>query len=112
MTRLIIDVLLTSGLVYVLASVLPGVRLKTFGTAVAVALVFGLLNYFLFWVLALIAVIPMLLSFGLFGFVINTFLLWATDKLLDDFEIGSLLTTFLMAVLLTVGKIVLRTILF
>jgi putative membrane protein len=111
MLRLIIDVLVTSGLLYALATALPGVRLKSFGTALIVVLVYGLLNYFLFWLIALIAFIPMLLSFGLFGLVINAFLLWMTDKLIDDFEIDSVRMTLLMAVLLTVGKVVLRAIL-
>ena len=111
MLRLIIDVLVTSGLLYALATALPGVRLKSFGTALIVVLVYGLLNYFLFWLIALIAFIPMLLSFGLFGLVINAFLLWLTDKLIDDFEIDSVRMTLVMAVLLTVGKIVLRAIL-
>ena len=111
MLTLIIDVLVTSGLLYALATALPGVRLKSFGTALTVVLVYGLLNYFLFWLIALIAFIPMLLSFGLFGLVINAFLLWVTDKLVDDFEIDSVRMTLLMAVLLTVGKVVLRAIL-
>ena len=111
MVRLIIDVLVTAGLLYALASALPGVRLKSYGTAVIVALVYGLLNYFLFWLIALIAFIPMLLSLGLFGLVINTFLLWLTDKLIDDFEIDSVRTTLIMAVLLTVGKFILRLLL-
>jgi putative membrane protein len=111
MVRLIIDVLVTAGLLYALASALPGVRLKSYGTAVIVALVYGLLNYFLFWLIALIAFIPMLLSLGLFGLVINTFLLWLTDKLIDDFEIDSVRTTLIMAVLLTVSKFILRLLL-
>ena len=111
MLRLIINVLATSGLLYALASALPGVRLKSFGTAVTVALVYGLLNYFLFWLIALIAFIPMLLSFGLFGLVINAFLLWLTDRLIDDFEIDSIRMTFLMALLLTVGKMLLQVLL-
>ena len=111
MLRIIIDVLLTAGLVYVLASVLPGVRMKSFGTAVVVALVYGVLNYLLFGVLALITFIPMLLTLGLFGLVINTFLLWVTDRVVDDFEIRSIGVTFLMAALLTVGRIVLRAML-
>jgi len=111
MLRLIIEVLVTSGLLYALATALPGVRLKSFGTALTVVLVYGLLNYFLFWLVALIAFIPMLLSFGLFGLVINALLLWLTDKLIDDFEIDSLRTTLLIAVLLTVAKVVLRAIL-
>lgn len=111
MLTLIIDVLVTSGLLYALATALPGVRLKSFGTALTVVLVYGLLTYFLFWLIALIAFIPMLLSFGLFGLVINAFLLWMTDKLIDNFEIDSVRMTLLMAVLLTVGKVVLRAIL-
>ena len=111
MLRLILEVLLTSGLLYALATVLPGVRLKSLGTALTVVLVYGLLNYFLFWLIALIAFIPMLLSFGLFGLAINAFLLWLTDKLIDDFEIDSIRMTLLMAVLLTLGKIILRAIL-
>ena len=111
MLRLIIEILVTSGLLYALATAFPGVRLKSFGTALAVVLVYGVLNYFLFWLVALIAFIPMLLSFGLFGLVINAFLLWLTDKLIDDFEIDSLRTTLLIAMLLTVAKVVLRAIL-
>ena len=108
MLRLIIDVLVTGGLLYALAAALPGVRLKSYGTAVIVALVYGLLNSFLFWLIALIAFIPMFLSLGLFGLVINAFLLWLTDKLIDDFEIDSVKTTLIMAVLLTIGRGVLR----
>ena len=111
MLSLLIEVFVTSGLLYALATAFPGVRLKSFGTALAVVLVYGVLNYFLFWLVALIAFIPMLLSFGLFGLVINAFLLWLTDKLIDDFKIDSLRTTLLIAILLTVAKVVLRAIL-
>lgn len=107
MVGLIINVLVMAGLLYGLASVLPGVRIKSFGTAVVVALMYGLMNYFLFWLIALVAFIPMLLSFGLFGLLINAFLLWLTDKLVDDFEIPSITMTLLMAVLLTLAKFVL-----
>ena len=111
MVSLIINVLVMSGLVYALASVLPGVRVKSFGAAIIVEFVYGLQNFFLYRLIALIAFIPILLSFGLFGLLINAFLLWLTDKLIDDFEIDSARTTLLMAVLLTVGKYLLRALL-
>jgi len=111
MVTLIINVLVTAGLLFALAAALPGVRLKSYGTAVIVAVVYGLLNYFLFWLIALVAFIPMLLSLGLFGLVINAFLLWLTDILIDDFEIDSVKTTLIMAVLLTVGKFILSVLL-
>ena len=105
--RPIIDVLATAGLLLLLASALPGVRLKSYGTAVIVALVYGLLNFFLGNLIELILFIPMFLSLGLLGLVINTFMLWLTDKLIDDFEIDSLKTTLIMAVLLTIARVVL-----
>ena len=111
MFTLFVDVLVMSGLLWVLAELLPGVRVKTFGTAITVALVYGLLNYLLFWLLALVAFIPMLLTLGLFGLAINTFLLWLTDRLIEDFEISSLGMTFLMALLLTAGKVLLGVLL-
>ena len=111
MLRLIIDVLATAGLLLVLASALPGVRLKSYGTAVVVALVYGLLNFFLGTLIGRILFIPMFLSLGLLGLVINALMLWLTDKLIDDFEIDSLRTTLLIAILLTVAKVVLRAML-
>ena len=111
MLRLIIDVLATAGLRLVLASALPGVRLKSYGTAVVVALVYGLLNFFLGTLVGWILFIPMFLSLGLLGLVINALMLWLTDKLIDDFEIDSLRTTLLIAILLTVAKVVLRAML-
>ena len=107
MLRLIIEVLATAGLLLVLASLLPGVRVKSYGTAVIVALVYGLLNFFLGTVIGWILFIPMFLSLGLFGLVINALMLWLTDKLIDDFEIDSLKTTLIMAVLLTIGRVLL-----
>ena len=111
MFTLFVDVLVMSGLLWVLAELLPGVRVKTFGTAITVALVYGLLNYLLFWLLAMIAFIPMLLTMGMLCLVINTFLLWLTDRLIEDFEISSLGMTFLMALLLTAGKVLLGVLL-
>lgn len=107
MLRLIIDVLATAGLLLVLASALPGVRLKSYGTAVVVALVYGLLNFFLGTLIGWILFIPMFLSLGLLGLVINALMLWLTDKLIEDFEIDSVKTTLIMAVLLTIGRVVL-----
>ena len=43
------------------------------------------------------------LTLGLFLLVINTFLLWLTDQLFDDFEIEDMGTTFIAAVLITIA---------
>ncbi|MDA3791378.1 MAG: phage holin family protein [Desulfobacula sp.] len=43
-----------------------------------------------------------IITFGLFKFVINAFLLWLTDKLIEDFEIKGVFTTFIAAFLITI----------
>jgi putative membrane protein len=50
-------------------------------------------------------------TLGLFLLAINTFLLWLTDSLFEDFEIDSIGTTFVAAVLITISDTMLGWIL-
>jgi putative membrane protein len=67
------------------------VRVKSAGTAVAVAIVFSLLNFFLGWFIRALLVLPGLLTLGLLflfvPFIVNAVLLWITDKLMRSFEL-------------------------
>ncbi len=81
-----------------LARLLPDVQIKTAGTALVVAIVFSVLNFFLAWFLKVLLVVPAILTLGLLfffvPFIVNTVLLWLTDKVLSSFRIngtGSLL---------------------
>ncbi len=85
-----------------ISRMLPGFRIRHFGTALIVAAVYGVLHVLLYKILKIIFFLPMILTLGLFALVINAFLLFVTNKILEDFEIDSLLTTFLGAVLLTI----------
>ena len=60
----------------------------------------------------LLTVIPLFLTFGLFGFVINTFLLYLTDKFIEGFKIDSLSITAVAAIILTVVNGVFQAIIF
>jgi putative membrane protein len=102
MLYLLLQWVLSVGTLTILAKLLPGFHMKNFGTSMIVAAVYGVLHVLLFRILAIIAFIPRFLTFGLFDLVINAFLLFLTDKLLEDFEIDNLLTTFIAAVLLTI----------
>src|SRR5260370_23778581 len=87
------------------ARVVPGLRVKSFGSALVFAFVLGLLNVFVAWILWVMAIPFLLLTFGLGAFlvrfVINTFMFWLADKLVDDVEadgfgaliLGSLITS-------------------
>ena len=49
-----------------------------------------------------------LITLGLFIFVINVLVLWITDKLIDDFEIQNFATTILASLLITLCNLLLR----
>jgi putative membrane protein len=80
--------------IFVLARVLPSVRIRGAGTAVLVAVVFSVLNVFLGWLIRAVLFVPALLTLGLLfffvPFIVNTVLLWLTDKAIASFEIRSL----------------------
>lgn len=112
MIRLALQWVLSAASLSILSRFLPGFHVKNFGTAMIVAAVYGVLYVLLFKILAILAFIPMFLTFGLFAFVINAFLLFLVDKFLEDFKIDNLLITFVGAVLLTILNNIWRWILF
>ena len=91
--------------VLLLARVLPGVHVRSTGSAIAVAVVFSLLNFFLGWLVKAVLFVPAILTLGLlfliFPFVVNTVLLWLTDKLLRAFQIDSFGALLLSAAVIT-----------
>jgi putative membrane protein len=84
--------------VFLLARLVPSVRVRSFGSAVLVAVVFSVLNFFLGWLLKLFigalifvpAVFTLGLLFFLVPFLVNAVLLWLTDKAMASFEIRSM----------------------
>jgi len=92
--------------VMALARFLPGVRLRSAATAVVVAIVFSVLNFFLAWLIKAVLFVPAILTLGLLflflPFIVNTVLLWLTDKLLGAFEIESLGALMLSAAAITI----------
>ena len=100
---LILHFLLLGIVIFMLARIHPGIHIEGLGTAITVAIVYGLINVFLGTILKFLAFPIILLTLFLFTLVINTFLLWLTDKLIEDFEIENMGTTFVAAVVITIA---------
>ena len=98
---MLINLVILSVAVFLVASFLPGIQIKNFGTAVIVAIVYSLVNFFVGWLLVLLSLPFIIITFGLFKLVINAVLLWLTDKMVDDFEIKDFFTTFIAALCIT-----------
>lgn len=97
--------------IFIIAEIMPGVRVKNFGTAVLVAVVYGLLNYTLGWFFQLLTLPLVVITLGLFLIVINAFFLWMTDKLIDDFEIEGCGLTIFASFCISVTAIIFRELL-
>lgn len=83
----IIHVIVTALAVLIAAKVVPGIRVRSFGSALFFALVLGVLSVLLKWILVLLALPLIILTLGLFMFVINAFLFWLADKLVEGVEV-------------------------
>ncbi len=99
----VLHFLLLGVVIFVIAETLPGIYIEGFGTAVIVAIVYGLINVVLGTVLKFLAIPFILITLGVFLLLIKTFLLWLTDQFLEDFEIKDIGTTFVAAVIITIS---------
>ncbi|MBT6339474.1 MAG: phage holin family protein [Desulfobacula sp.] len=104
----IVNIFILSVAVFLVSNFLPGIRIKNFMTAVMVAIVYSIINFLTGWLLVLLTLPFIIITFGLFKFVINAFLLWLTDKIVEDFEIKNIFTTFIAAFLITMVDLLIK----
>jgi len=112
MMNIILNILILSVAIFIVAKILPKIHIKSFGTAIIVAIVYSIINFLFGWLLNFIALPFIYLTFGLFKFVINAFLLWITDKIIDDFEIKGIGSLLLGALLITLLDSLIKWIIF
>lgn len=86
--------LITTVSIFVMSKLPLGIYVKDFGTAVVAGLIIGLLNTFLRPVLGFFSIPFMILTLGLFSFVLNAFLFWLATVLVKGFELRGCLAAF------------------
>ena len=94
--------------VFVVASFMSSVHIRGFGSAITVAMVYGILKFLFYKILVFMSLPFVIVTLGLFLLVINAGLLWTTDKLIDGFEIDSLFSTLIASVMISTLDIVFR----
>ncbi len=100
--KLLIRILITSGLVLVIAHFMRSVEVADFQTALIVAVVLGLLNVFIKPILVLLTLPVTIISLGLFLFVINAFIILMCSKLVGGFKVNSFWTALIFSIILSV----------
>jgi putative membrane protein len=104
-THLVLHLVVLTATVLLLGRFLPSVKIKSLGSAIVVAIVFSVLNILLGWFIRAVLFVPALFTLGLLflfvPFIVNSVLLWLTDKLIRSFEIDTLGGLFTSAALIT-----------
>lgn len=100
--KLILKLLVSAAVTFILARILPGVHVDSYGTAIWFAIVLGLLNVFLKPLLILFTLPLTLLTFGLFLFIINTVTVLLASDWVKGFDIDSFGWGLLFSLLLTI----------
>ncbi|MCC9018476.1 MULTISPECIES: phage holin family protein [Flavobacterium] len=100
--NLLLRLLVTAGLVLLIAHFLPGVHVASFTTAVIVAVVLGLLNIFIKPILVVLTLPVTLITLGLFLLVINAIIILFCTNIVGGFAVDSFWTALFFSVILSI----------
>lgn len=86
--NLILHLLLDAAVIFGLAYIMPQVDVKNFGTALLIAVILGLLNFFIGWIIRFpLNLFTFFLLTGLIRILVTAILLKIIDKFMDSFTI-------------------------
>jgi len=102
--KLLIRILITAFLVMVIAYLMKGVVVDEFSTALTVALVLAVLNFFVKPILVLFTLPVTFFTLGLFLLVINAIIILLCDYFVDGFSVNSFWTAMLFSIVLSLSQ--------
>lgn len=100
--RLIIRLLVIAAIAYILSQVMPGIHIRSYGSAIWFAVVLGILNVFLRPLLIILTLPLTIFTLGLFLLVINTLMVMLAGEWINGFKIDNFGWGFLFSLLLTI----------
>lgn len=103
--NLILRVIVTAALVMLISFLMKSsVRIDGFSTALIVAIVLGLLNFFVKPILVLFTLPITIITLGLFYLIINAIIILLCDKLVDGFDVTSIWSALLFSIILSISQ--------
>ena len=102
--KLVIRILITAILVMAIAYIMKGVVVDEFTTALTVAIVLALLNFFVKPIIVLFTFPITIFTLGLFLLVINAVIILLCDHFVDGFRVASFWTAMLFSVILSISQ--------
>jgi putative membrane protein len=110
MKNFLIKTLIIAAAVVLASYILPGVAVDRFTTALLVALVLSILNFFVKPILVILTLPVTILTLGLFLFIINAFIIVLAGKLVTGFRVDSIWWALLFSLLLSFFTYILEVI--
>ncbi len=101
MVPFLAHLLVTAALLLIVASLVRGVHVEGWGPALLGALALGLVNAFVRPLMVLLTLPLTVLTFGLFLFVVNAFMLWLVAALVPGIRVQGFGAALLGSILLT-----------
>lgn len=109
---LIVHWLLSALSILIVARLVPGIEIRGFGTALVAAIVIGLVNATLGFVLKILTLPLTIVTFGLFLIVINALMLGFAAMLVPGFSVDGFGAALLGAVVLSLVSFLFRFVFF
>ncbi len=101
MTAFVIRWLVTTIAVLVAAHLIPGIGYEGWGALLGASLLLGIINAFVRPVLLLLSLPFIIVTMGLFIFVINALLLLLVSKIVPAFQVGGFWSAFFGAIVIS-----------
>lgn len=98
----LLKLIVTAAVVLLTAWITPGVQIRSFFSAIIVAIVLALLNIFFKPILIFFTIPITIVTFGLFLFLINAIVIYLTSKIVEGFYIRSFGAAFIFSIILSV----------
>lgn len=102
--NLLLHLLLDAAVIFGLAYLMPQITVKSFGTALIIATLLGLLNFFVGWLIRFpLNLVTFFLLTGLVRVVVTALLLKLIDRFMDTFTIAGFWPALLIALSVAVA---------
>lgn len=100
--RFLLRIIITAVVAFALSSVLRGIKIDSFWTAIVLAVVLAILNILVKPILIILTLPITILTFGLFLFVINAGIILLAGKFVNGFHVDGFGWALLFSLLLSI----------
>lgn len=100
--NLLINLLVSTIAVLIASYILPGVKVNSISTALAVAIVLGVVNMFVKPVLLILTFPITILTLGIFALAINALLVLLVSEIVPGFRVESFLAALLFSLVVSI----------